>query len=204
MFHILHKKKIERYVKAASSYDAVARKYFGRYSGCNADTKILYSTRINVRDTNSKGNEIPSKGDRFQKNDIKQLFAKYDLQNETLKAHLDDTLNLTFVDMLIRYINMRGWRDSKVYKAAQIDRRLFSKIMSDRRYKPSKDTALALAIALKLTLEQTDDLLDRAGYTLSHSDKRDVIIEYFIHERIYNLADINEVLYKLDQKIIGR
>ena len=106
--------------------------------------------------------------------------------------------------MLTRYINEKGWRDSKVYKAAQMDRRLFSKIMSDQYYKPSKDSALALAIALELTLKQTNDLLSRAGYTLSHSDKRDVIIEYFIREGIYNLSDINEILYRLDQKIIGR
>lgn len=111
---------------------------------------------------------------------------------------------MTFVDMLTRYINMKGWRASKVYKAAQIDRRLFSKIMSERNYKPAKDTALALAIALELTLQQTRYLLDRAGYTLSHSDKRDVIIEYLIREGVHNLADVNGVLYKLDQKIIGR
>lgn len=109
-------------------------------------------------------------------------------------------MNMTFVDMLTQHINMKGWRDSKVYKAAQIDRRLFSKIMSDRAYKPARDTALALAIALELTLQQTNDLLDRAGYTLSHSNKRDVIIEYFIREGVHNLMDINEVLHKLDQK----
>ena len=117
---------------------------------------------------------------------------------------LDQLLDLSFVDMVIRYINEKGWRDSRVYKAAQMDRRLFSKIMSDRHYKPSKDTAIALAIALELSLKQTEDLLSRAGYTLSHSNKRDVIIEYFIREGIYNLPDINEVLYRLDLRIIGR
>ena len=126
------------------------------------------------------------------------------MNSTSLEEQLGNTLNLTFVDMLSRYINLKGWRDSKVYKAAQIDRRLFSKIMSDREYKPSKDTALALAIALELSLQQTNDLLDRAGYTLSHSNKRDVIIEYFIREGIHCLSDINEVLYKLNQKTIGR
>lgn len=76
--------------------------------------------------------------------------------------------------------------------------------MSDRNYKPSKDTAIALTIALELTLKQANDLLSRAGYTLFHSNKRDVIIEYFIREGIHDLSDINEVLYNLDQKIIGR
>ena len=95
-------------------------------------------------------------------------------------------------------------RDSEVYKTAQIDRRLFSKIMSNREYKPAKDTVIALALALKLSLEETNDLLSRAGYILSHSNKKDVIIEYFLRERIYKLNDINEVLFNLDQKIIGR
>lgn len=121
-----------------------------------------------------------------------------------MSSQLDNYLDLTFVDMLTRYISQNGWTDSYVYKAAQMDRRLFSKIMSDRNYKPSKDTALALVIALELSLKQATDLLSRAGYTLSHSNKRDVIIEYFIREKIYNLSDINDVLYHLDEKIVGR
>ena len=76
--------------------------------------------------------------------------------------------------------------------------------MSNAEYKPSKDTVIALAFALKLTLKETEDLLARAGYTFSHSNKRDVIIEYFFREGIHNLIDINEVLYRLNQKIIGR
>jgi hypothetical protein len=147
---------------------------------------------------------IPTQGDKFRKDAVEELFALYSLNNGSLNKKLDTALNLTFVDMLTRYIDMKGWRDSKVYQAAQMDRRLFSKIMSERNYKPAKDTALALAIALGLTLQQTSDLLDRAGYTLSHSNKRDVIIEYLIREGVHNLADINGVLYKLDQKIIGR
>lgn len=95
-------------------------------------------------------------------------------------------------------------RDAEVYKAAQLDRRLFSKIMSDKDYKPAKDTAIAIAIALQLSLEEATDLLSRAGYTFSHSNKKDIIIEYFFRERIYKLDDINEVLFNLGQKIIGR
>ena len=81
---------------------------------------------------------------------------------------------------------------------------MFSKIISNREYKPSKDTAIAFAIALKLSLDETNDILSRAGYTFSHSNERDIIIEYFFREKIYNLIDINEVLYNLNQKIIGR
>ena len=95
-------------------------------------------------------------------------------------------------------------RDVDVYKAAQVDRRLFSKIVSDREYKPAKDTCVAFALALRLTLGEAEDLLSRAGYTLSHSSKRDVVIEYFFKEHIYDLNDINDILYQLEQKVIGR
>lgn len=213
MFEIYRKKRIERYTQGATGY--VTRTYEPapppekkstiKYKLPVRDDSIKYSERGDVRYSLQETDaDIPAKGDKFRKDAVEQLFALYSLNNTSLNKQLDSTLNLTFVDMLTRYINMKGWRDSKVYKAAQIDRRLFSKIMSDREYKPAKDTALALAIALELTLQQTNDLLDRAGYTLSHSNKRDVIIEYFIREGVHNLADINEVLYKLDQKIIGR
>ena len=212
MFDIFRKKRIDRYTEGANGY--VTRTYAPepppkkepsvKYSLRKADPDIKYSERGDVRYSLSDTDDIPTQGDKFRKDAVEQLFALYSLNNASLNKQLDSTLNLTFVDMLTRYINMKGWRDSKVYKAAQLDRRLFSKIMSDREYKPAKDTALALAIALELTLQQTSDLLDRAGYTLSHSNKRDVIIEYFIREGVHNLTDINEVLYKLDQKIIGR
>ena len=212
MFAIFRKKRIDRYTEGANGY--VTRTYAPepppkkepsvKYSLRKADPDIKYSERGDVRYSLSDTDDIPTQGDKFRKDAVEQLFALYSLNSGSLNKKLDTTLNLTFVDMLTRYINMKGWRDSKVYKAAQIDRRLFSKIMSDREYKPAKDTALALAIALELTLQQTSDLLDRAGYTLSHSNTRDVIIEYFIREGVHNLADINEVLYKLDQKIIGR
>ena len=117
---------------------------------------------------------------------------------------LDSSIDMSFVDKLLQLIQDRQLRDSAVYKAAQIDRRLFSKIVSERSYKPAKDTCIALAFALHLDLEETKDLLSRAGYLLSHSSKRDVILEYFVREHIYNLNDINEVLYRLGQKTLGR
>ena len=145
-------------------------------------------------------------GDKYDSSAVASLMQKYNLSTTApsfLKA-LDNTTNKTFVDTLIIHINKKGMRDSEVYKAAQIDRRLFSKIMSDRQYKPAKDTAIALAIALQLSLDEANDLLSRAGYTFSHSNKKDIIIEYFFRERIYKLVDINQVLFNLDQKIIGR
>ncbi len=121
-----------------------------------------------------------------------------------LDAVLDRAAKQSFVDRVIEIIRQKGVRDSAVYKAAQIDRRLFSKMMSDRNYKPAKDTAIAIALALQLPLAEVNDLLERAGYTLSHSNKRDIVIEYFIRERMYSLNQINSVLAMLYLKPIGR
>lgn len=124
-------------------------------------------------------------------------------EDKALKA-IDENTDISFVDKMLELIDEKHLKDSNVYKAAQIDRRLFSKIVSDRTYKPAKDTCIALCLALKLTLQETNDLLSRAGYILSHSSKRDVILEYFFRERIYNLNDVNDVLTRLKQKYLGR
>lgn len=117
---------------------------------------------------------------------------------------LSSATNLTFVQKLQYYLRVNNLIETDVYKAALMDRRLFSKIISNKDYKPSKDTALALIFSLKLNLIEATDMLERAGYTLSHSIKRDIIIEYFIKEKIYNLNNINAFLYNMDEKIIGR
>ena len=154
MFDIFRKKRIVRYTEGASGY--VARTYVPepppkkepsvKYSLRKADPDIKYSERGDVLYSHRGADDIPAQGDNFRKEAVGELFARYSLNNGSLSKKLEFTLNLTFVDMLIRYINKKGWRDTKVYKAAQIDRRLFSKIMSDREYKPSKDTALHCSI----------------------------------------------------------
>lgn len=110
----------------------------------------------------------------------------------------------SFVDTLLRFIDQKNMKDSQVYKAAGIDRRLFSKIVSDRSYKPARDTCIALCIGLRLNLKDASELLKRAGYTLSHSNKRDIAIEFFLVEGIYKLQEINEVLDRLGMKLLGR
>lgn len=129
--------------------------------------------------------------------------APIPLKSKRSLGDLMEQLDETFSQTLLRLIDEKGRTDAEVYKKANIDRKLFSKIRSDAAYRPSKKTVLALSVALELSLDETKDLLGRAGFALSHSSRFDVIVEYFIENRNYDIYEINSTLFSFGQGLLG-
>lgn len=150
--------------------------------------------------------EIYEERDSIEIKELNKL--EFRVESELTKAskrNLKDVvmeLDETFSQRLLRIIDEKGLTDAQTYNKANIDRRLFSKIRKNTQYKPSKVTAIAFCIALELNLDDTLDMLKTVGFTLSHSDKSDVIIEYCINNKIFNIYEINEILFEFDQDIL--
>ena len=156
----------------------------------------------NYIDENFERDRRRMQGYSVRKSDFKAAAYFYEEEKTSLEdmlSKMDDNFAVT----LLKLIDLKGMNDVECYKKANVSKQTWYKIMNEKDYKPSKNTVLAFAIALKLTLEETKHLLSTVGFALSKSNKFDIIIEYFIINGIYDIFVINETLFKFDQVCLG-
>lgn len=139
----------------------------------------------------------------YDNRDISQPLQTYHTMDDVDWGQVLEDMDAGFSETLMQLIDCSGKKDSEIYKKANVDRKLFSKIKNNINYRPSKTTALAFAFALELDIDETKDFISRAGFALSKSSKFDVIVEYFLVNRNYNVFELNEVLFAFDQPLIG-
>ena len=172
-----------------------------RFRKKRTEQKVL---REEAQYTNSKPEEIPEEFDisTMQKTKIKKGMSSTISVNRNID-NLMNQLEETFSQRLLRMIDERGMTDSEAYTKAYVDRRHFSKIRKDVNYVPNKKTDLAFTIALELSLDEAKDLLGSAGFALSRSSKTDIIVAYFLQNKIYDMFEINDVLDAYGQPVFG-
>ena len=172
-----------------------------RFRKKRTEQKVL---REEAQYTNSKPEEIPEEFDisTMQKTKIKKGMSSTISVNRNID-NLMNQLEETFSQRLLRMIDERGMTDSEAYTKAYVDRRHFSKIRKDVNYVPNKKTVLAFTIALELSLDEAKDLMGSAGFALSRSSKTDIIVAYFLQNKIYDMFEINDVLDAYGQPVFG-
>ena len=172
-----------------------------RFRKKRTEQKVL---REEAQYTNSKPEEIPEEFDisTMQKTKIKKGMSSTISVNRNID-NLMNQLEENFSQRLLRMIDERGMTDSEAYTKAYVDRRHFSKIRKDVNYVPNKKTVLAFTIALELSLDEAKDLLGSAGFALSRSSKTDIIVAYFLQNKIYDMFEINDVLDAYGQPVFG-
>ena len=136
-------------------------------------------------------------------NSVGPFCAPMVMSKELSLAEILEQEDAGFTETLLKRIDESGKKDSEIYKRAGLTKQHFSKIRNNPNYKPTKPTAIALALALELNLEECKDLIGRAGYALTNSSKFDLIIRYFVERGNYNIVEINIALYEFDQVLIG-
>lgn len=210
-FLVAHEIKVYLVVYDKSSFE-LSEKLFTGVSNF-IDDNYIEEHRANLRHRTLESDELNQQNVTHFMLSSSHLDLDKDLYEEMnvplpskSKRRLEDIigqLEESFSRMLIRLIDQKGLTDVETYKRANIDRKLFSKIRSDRGYKPGKGTVIALALALRLNLDETKDLLAKAGFALSDCSKFDLIVEYFIQEEIYDINVINQYLFAFEQNLLG-
>lgn len=168
-----------------------------RFRKKRAEEKVLQKE---VQEESSKPEEFDVS--TMQKTKIKKGMSSTMSVNRNID-NLMNQLEETFSQRLLRMIDERGMTDSEAYTKAYVDRRHFSKIRKDVNYVPNKKTVLAFTIALELSLDEAKDLLGSAGFALSRSSKTDIIVAYFLQNKIYDMFEINDVLDAYGQPVFG-
>ncbi len=178
-----------------------------------AESTVLFSKEPDLDDDLLQDDDLIPEVDQTIVSYSADYAPPSELYDEDLMTRFDPVrgffhMDESFGETVLRLIREKGLTDSQCYNKANITRAAFYKIRQSARdpestYRPSKQTALALAVALELNLEEAADLLERAGYAFSHSNKGDIIVEYFLINHKYNLFELNEVLYHYDQPLLG-
>lgn len=195
-------KALERIIEGDLYYDV---RYFGAPVRASIEPKKEAKKELKKAEDVSFSQSALSRP-RDKSKYPKAGFIAYDIELPFSEEDIEQKLkerDESFSDMIVRKLNEKDMKNSECYKRANVTKQLFSKIISNAQYKTTKPTALAFAVALKLDINETEELLRKAGYALSSSYDFDVIVEYFIRRKQYDIFIINEVLFKYDQPLLG-